>query len=466
MHTEEKFLIKLVSSECDNSNMSSHFEENDENANPDNIHPSALEKPLLGTASPKGKLSLAQNLANESALLLRSEHGGGDANFVKKPADDKGFISNENQTDSTIQNEGIAAPTTKEDEPLVKTDSTQPIEIVVDNTDGGVAAPKIKEGEPTAKTDSIKPIEIVVENNDGTDPSKPAEAENANTLTVLDAPNGAKVYLVGTAHFSLNSQEDVSRVIREVRPHIVLVELCQQRTNILLLDEETIMAEAKDINLNKMMSTVRENGMINGLMYILLLNMSAHITKELGMAPGGEFRRAFIEARKIPNCIISLGDRPIDVTIQRALSSLSWYQTGKLIWHLFTSKDPISPAEVEKCKQQQMLDQLLEELSNDYPTLRQVFVNERDIYLSHSLQIAATQVKQNEPCRVVGVVGMGHVAGIVANWGKVDSASIPPLMSIPPPSTSTKVIRSSLKILGVGIVLYVGYRVLPKKWFI
>lgn len=30
-------------------------------------------------------------------------------------------------------------------------------------------------------------------------------------------------------------------------------------------------------------------------MYILLLSMSAHLTKELGMAPGGEFRRAFAE---------------------------------------------------------------------------------------------------------------------------------------------------------------------------
>lgn len=30
-------------------------------------------------------------------------------------------------------------------------------------------------------------------------------------------------------------------------------------------------------------------------MQVLLLHMSAHLTKELGMAPGGEFRRAFKE---------------------------------------------------------------------------------------------------------------------------------------------------------------------------
>ena len=44
-------------------------------------------------------------------------------------------------------------------------------------------------------------------------------------------------------------------------------------------------------------------------MYLLLLSMSAHLTKELGMAPGGEFRRAFVEAKAVPGCLVHLGDR-------------------------------------------------------------------------------------------------------------------------------------------------------------
>lgn len=44
-----------------------------------------------------------------------------------------------------------------------------------------------------------------------------------------------------------------------------------------------------------MQSTIKQNGVFHGLMYILLLSMSAHLTKQLGMAPGGEFRRAFAE---------------------------------------------------------------------------------------------------------------------------------------------------------------------------
>ena len=40
--------------------------------------------------------------------------------------------------------------------------------------------------------------------------------------------SGARVYLVGTAHFSRESCDDVSLVIQAVQPDIVMVELCKQ----------------------------------------------------------------------------------------------------------------------------------------------------------------------------------------------------------------------------------------------
>ncbi|CAH0627028.1 unnamed protein product [Chrysodeixis includens] len=284
-----------------------------------------------------------------------------------------------------------------------------------------------------------------------------------STVTVLDAPDGGKVYLVGTAHFSIQSQEDVSRVIQEVNPHIVMVELCEQRTNILLLDEEVILREAKNINIKKIRATMAQNGVFNGLMYILLLNTSAHITRELGMAPGGEFRRAMAEAKKIPNCIVQLGDRAIDITLHRAIASLSWGQTIRFVWHLLTSNQTISLEEVEKCKQKKMLEDMLEEMAEEFPALKRVFVVERDMYLCHSLQVAALQPRR-EPCRIVGVVGIGHVAGIVEHWGKIGPQDITPLLIVPPPSLSTRVIRVSIRVACVGAIIYAGYKLIPRRW--
>ncbi|CAH0407828.1 unnamed protein product [Chilo suppressalis] len=296
-------------------------------------------------------------------------------------------------------------------------------------------------------------------------PDLPLDEGLPSTVTVLDAPDGGKVYLVGTAHFSLQSQEDVSRVIQEVNPHIVVVELCEQRTNILLLDEEIILREAKNINIKMIRSTMAQNGVFNGLMYILLLNMSAHITRELGMAPGGEFRRAMAEAKKIPNCIIQLGDRAIDVTLHRAIASLSWGQTIRFIWHLLTSNQTISVEEVEKCKQKKMLEDMLEEMAEEFPALKRVFVVERDMYLCYSLQVAALQ-ERREPCRVVGVVGIGHVAGIVEHWGKIKQQDIAPLLKIPPESLSTRVLRASVRIACVGLLVYAGYKLVPRRWLL
>jgi ribonucleotide monophosphatase NagD (HAD superfamily) len=116
------------------------------------------------------------------------------------------------------------------------------------------------------------------------------------TVTLLKHEStGAKVYLVGTAHFSNESKEDVIKVIQNILPHVVVLELCSSRTNILSLDEKTILEEAKNIDLQKIITNIKSSGLYNGIMYILLLNMSAHITKELGMAPGGEFRAAYRE---------------------------------------------------------------------------------------------------------------------------------------------------------------------------
>lgn len=81
-------------------------------------------------------------------------------------------------------------------------------------------------------------------------------------------------------------------------------------------------------------------------MYMLLLSLSGHLTKELGMAPGGEFRKAFREARRVPGCVIQLGDRPVHITLQRAISSLSWWQKLRLGFSIVFSKEHISKEEV------------------------------------------------------------------------------------------------------------------------
>ncbi|XP_011840996.1 PREDICTED: traB domain-containing protein [Mandrillus leucophaeus] len=213
------------------------------------------------------------------------------------------------------------------------------------------------------------------------------------TVTQLVAEDGSRVYVVGTAHFSDDSKRDVVKTIREVQPDVVVVELCQYRVSMLKMDESTLLREAQELSLEKLQQAVRQNGLMSGLMQMLLLKVSAHITEQLGMAPGGEFREAFKEASKVPFCKFHLGDRPIPVTFKRAIAALSFWQKVRLAWGLCFLSDPISKDDVERCKQKDLLEQMMAEMIGEFPDLHRTIVSERDVYLTYMLRQAARRLE-------------------------------------------------------------------------
>ncbi|XP_065084926.1 traB domain-containing protein-like [Ochlerotatus camptorhynchus] len=359
---------------------------------------------------------------------------------------------------------------------------TAPKPSLASGTGGGDDSITTKDSKDTTHNVSLLPVDDDQQTEPGHSQSqkdtikiystmKEFDQNLPDTVTLLTTPEGSKVYLVGTAHFSENSCNDVSLVMRNVQPNVVMLELCPSRVHILKYDEKALLEEAKDINLAKIQSIVKSNGTVNGLFYILLLNMSAKITKKLGMAPGGEFRRAVNEASRIPNCLIQLGDRQINITLQRALRGLSLWQTVKLIPKLLIMDDDISAEEVEQCKQKDLLEEIMLEMAGEFPAFGRVFVQERDLYLCHSLQVAALPQQHPDgsirPVNVVGVVGIGHAAGIVRHWGKVESSAIASIVTIPPASFSHKAAKFVLKYGTLGLCAYGVFRfVRPRlsKW--
>ncbi|KAL3982912.1 TraB family protein [Acanthocheilonema viteae] len=280
----------------------------------------------------------------------------------------------------------------------------------------------------------------------------------------------AKVYLIGTAHFSPDSQQDVLKTIASTQPDMVMVELCPSRISILSMDEDTLLQEAKNLNFDKVINTIKQSGTVQGILHVLLLSMSAHMTKALGMAPGGEFRAAHKGAMNVKMCKLILGDRPIHVTVQRALGSLSFFQKLRLFYHIVLShKTTITQEEVEKCKKSDMLEELLKQMAGEFPLLSKIFVEERDLYMTNALhtllkkstfdkRVAWTKTHATwQPISVVAVVGMGHVPGIISNWNK--RIDVGDLLTIPQPTHTEKFIRLTLKAMIIGVVGYVFYQV-------
>lgn len=166
-------------------------------------------------------------------------------------------------------------------------------------TDNSVSVAETKSFQDTSKTESgeeqdVEDLDATASSDLHSIPFPINESDLPKTCSVLKTSDGrASIYLVGTAHFSKESQDDVVRTIQMVRPNVVMVELCKSRTSILHLDEATLMEEQNNMTVEKMVATVKQMGTIQGICHILMLQMSAQITKELGMAPGGEFRVAF-----------------------------------------------------------------------------------------------------------------------------------------------------------------------------
>ena len=287
------------------------------------------------------------------------------------------------------------------------------------------------------------------------------------TCSLLTTPSGGRVYLVGTAHFSHESQEDVAAVIQAVQPDVVVLELCQARASTLVLDEKKIMELVQSLTLSSVVEIMQTKGAFHGLMLITMQTMSAHLTRELGMAPGGEFRRAYKEAKAVPGCLLHLGDRPIGITLRRAVGSLSWWQMIKIAFACTSSKVSITKEDVEKYKQKDMLQATIEEMAGEYPNFSRVLVEERDVFLAHSLRMAVDMPRNLTPQDnlgpteapvVVGVVGIGHVAGITDKWNSVNREDVAKVLVIPQPTRSQKFVRAAVKTSFVCLSIYGGYR--------
>ena len=275
------------------------------------------------------------------------------------------------------------------------------------------------------------------------------------TVITLRCPNGSTVYLVGTAHFSVESVEDVRSTIRRSRPDVVVLELCQDRQLILHYSEEDILREARTMNFTKMRGFIHRDGLVAGITQSIFLKLSAELTAKLGVAPGGEFRAGYEEANSL-GAKVMLGDRHVGVTFKRALRALSFWQRIRFGWLLvqsLVSSNEITPEEVERLKNKDMVTMLTGELESEFPAISKVFVAERDQILTYSLMLAANCMSQpyGPPVTVVGIMGMGHIPGIEANWNQ--ALNVKELLTVPPPSRTSTLVWTGIRVgIKIGIL--------------
>lgn len=145
---------------------------------------------------------------------------------------------------------------------------------------------------------------------------------------------------------------------------------------------------------------------------LLLATFSSKISSNINRPFGDEFRAARKASEEISAQVV-LGDRPIEITLERAWNSLKWSEKlslVKLVLSGITSSTDQSKINIEESTADDTDFQLYEQLSFSYPSLLQPLIHERDTYIAWSLK-RSKAVRDGK--RVVGVIGRGHLNGVI-----------------------------------------------------
>ncbi|KZX17690.1 TraB family protein [Methanobrevibacter cuticularis] len=209
--------------------------------------------------------------------------------------------------------------------------------------------------------------------------------------------------IIGTAHVSQESVEEVKDAIYEQQPEVVAIELDKGRYE-RLLQEAAGMEEAdEEISVT---GIIKENKVGLFVASGILTYIQSKIGEDLDIKPGSEMIAA-MEAANDVGAKIALIDRDINITLQRALNQMSSWEKLKFlfssVWSLFSSGDEIES--IEDLKEADTLDEIMEYFKEMSPKAYQVLVKERDAYLANSLL-------NIEEDHVIAVVGAGHQKGM------------------------------------------------------
>jgi pheromone shutdown-related protein TraB len=209
-----------------------------------------------------------------------------------------------------------------------------------------------------------------------------------------------EIVIVGTAHVSEKSVQEVVRKIEEVRPDIVAVELCPARYRALTGQEEE-----KEIKISELLS--------GGKLYFFLVQLflayiQRKIGDEMGVKPGSEMLAA-IETAKRTGARVALVDRDVGITIQRFWSAMGFLGKVKLVGSLIPAaigwggKEEI---DIDSITEADIVSQMIGEFRKISPGAANALVDERDAFLARNLILLSKQG------RVLAVVGAGHREGI------------------------------------------------------
>ena len=257
-----------------------------------------------------------------------------------------------------------------------------------------------------------------------------------------------RITLLGTAHVSRASAEQVRTMLASGDYDAVAVELCPSRYNAII--DPDVLARMD------LFKVFREGKAAMVTASLALGAYQQRMAEQFGIEPGAEMRAA-IEAAREAGYPVLLIDREVGVTLKRVYSNVSWWRRFNLVAGLVASvvsRENISEEEVERLKEGDILESTFAQFAEHARDLYEPLIQERDRYMAARLY---QEAEQTEHHHILAVIGAGHLQGIdgYLQDGNADSdETIDELDQVPPPRRWPKLIPwliMGLVLLGFGI---------------
>ena len=267
-----------------------------------------------------------------------------------------------------------------------------------------------------------------------------------------------KILLVGTAHISQSSVDEVNKVIEQEQPDTVCVELCESRHQA-MVDKD----QWKNTDIFKV---VREGKSFLLLANLIMTAFQKRLGSQLGVKPGAEMLAA-IQASERINAELQLVDRDVKITLQRTWRGMPFWGRMKVFSQLLASlfiREEISKEEIEKLKESDALSEAMQMLADQSPDMKRILIDERD-------QFMAEKIRQAPGKRIVAVVGAGHVKGLSLELER--EHNLAELETVPSPGKLGIWLKWGIPALIIGLISYGFYAVdtdvsieMIQRWFL
>ena len=204
---------------------------------------------------------------------------------------------------------------------------------------------------------------------------------------------------IGTSHIAIQSVNQVKNYIQKNQPEIITLELDKKRFPALFQERKFKISD------------IRKMGIKPFLFNIIGAYVEKKLGKLVGVSPGSEMKIAVTEGLKY-KAKIFLIDKDIQLTLKNLFKEITWKEKFKFVKDISTSffKKKKLPFDLRKVPPKKVINKLLEQLKNSYPSVHKVLIQDRNIYMASKLKVL---LKAHPEKNILAIIGAGHEDEII-----------------------------------------------------